>query len=1013
MPDNNYNLLQISPSKAETITLELYGIKGTASPLPGELDMNFRIESQNESYILKISRPDIDDQYIDFQQKILEYLEKEGETILSPRIIKNISKKSLSYITDDHDNVRKVRLYSWIDGRLWSSVNPQSDSLLSSLGQQAAKLSMALEGFDHPYAHRDFEWDISNALWIQDYFKLFEKTKRCIAETHLARFIELLPQLKDLCHAVVHNDVNDNNIIVSEDILDPEVRAIIDFGDAIHTSIINDLAITIAYAIMNKPDPLSAAILIISAYHRVLPIKEDELALLYNLVAMRLLISVTKSAINKEKEPENEYLIISEIPAWELLYKWSEIIENFAHYNFRQACGFDAHPNYSVFEDWARNNLLEIESLFPESGKDTIHEIDLGIGSSLPGHNSTYGNINHFTKNVQAIQDQVPDKIIAGGYHEIRPIYSTEQYAEEGNQGPEYRAMHLGIDFWVDEGMTLHAPLDGEVFSFFNNSEDKDYGPTLILKHKYNKNKTFYTLYGHLGMPGFDVIREGQKVEKGDFIGFIGGPHENGGWPPHLHFQIILDILGNETNFPGVARPGQKSIWKQLCPDPGLLFNLSGMDKNPTHETNDSYIDRKKYLGKSLSLSYDNPLEILRGDGVFLIDNTGRKYLDTVNNVAHVGHEHHRIVKAGQDQMAILNTNTRYLHPIIIEFAKNLLSTFPDKLSVVHFVNSGSEANELALRMAKTYTGQKDIIAVEAGYHGNTGACIDISSYKFDGRGGSGAPEHTHIVPLPDTYRGIYQGNETGSLYASHVQEKIDEIRSKGRDVAAFICESIISCGGQIELPADYLKTACKMIHQAGGICIADEVQVGCGRVGSAFWGFQLHEVSPDIVCIGKPIGNGHPLAAVVCTPEIAEAFNNGMEYFNTFGGNPVSCAIGNEVLNVVFEEKLQENALRTGIYLKRKLNELKSKYPIIGDVRGQGLFLGFELNGKDKKPLGDHAGYLANRMKELAVLMSTDGPDYNVLKIKPPLVFTIENADELLKRLHQVLQEDYMNTYE
>jgi 4-aminobutyrate aminotransferase-like enzyme len=359
--------------------------------------------------------------------------------------------------------------------------------------------------------------------------------------------------------------------------------------------------------------------------------------------------------------------------------------------------------------------------------------------------------------------------------------------------------------------------------------------------------------------------------------------------------------------------------------------------------------------------------------------------------------------------MAVLNTNTRYLHDNIITFTRELLQTFPEELSVVHLVNSGSEANELALRMAQTCTGQKDMIAVEVGYHGNTTGCVSISSYKFDGKGGSGAPEHTHIVPLPDRFRGLHRGEDSGPLYAAYVQEQIDQIHAMGRKPAAFICESIISCGGQIELPGPYLEMAYAAVRKSGGVCIADEVQVGCGRVGERFWGFQLHGVIPDIVTIGKPIGNGHPLAAVVCTREVADAFANGMEYFNTFGGNPVSCAIGTEVLRVIREESLQENALETGNYLKRELHRMQEEFPVIGDIRGQGLFLGIELTDRELNPQTEKAAYLANRMKELGILMSTDGKDVNVMKIKPPMVFTREHANQLLEGLQRVFREDFM----
>jgi 4-aminobutyrate aminotransferase-like enzyme len=331
---------------------------------------------------------------------------------------------------------------------------------------------------------------------------------------------------------------------------------------------------------------------------------------------------------------------------------------------------------------------------------------------------------------------------------------------------------------------------------------------------------------------------------------------------------------------------------------------------------------------------------------------------------------------------------------------------------LVYFVNSGSEANELALRMVKTLTQQKDIIAIETGYHGNTGVCIDVSSYKFDGKGGKGAPEYTHILPMPDVYRGVIRESATaGRDYANYIHQLLEQIHNKERNVAGFIGESILSCGGQIVLPRGYLAEVYAAVRSSGGLCIADEVQTGFGRVGESFWAFEQQHVVPDIVTVGKPFGNGHPLAAVITTQAIADAFANGMEYFNTFGGNPVSCAIGSAVLKVIKEENLQQNARSTGNYLIENFKTLQQQFPIIGDVRGTGLFLGFELieDPKTLKSATDQATYLANRMRQRGILMSVDGPDNNVLKIKPPLCFSQTDADFLLENLAHVLREDFM----
>ncbi len=1007
-PENSKVKLDIE--EVIKIVKNIYNIEGKLTTLDGEVDFNFKLKTTDSIYLLKISRPNSDFGNAEFQNELLSFLHSNSKNIVLPELLPDLDGNKISFITDSKGQKRFVRLLTWIDGRLYSQVNPINDKLLYSLGEEAGKITKTLLNFDHPYAHRKFEWDIANVEWTKDHYFLFSDEKQNIIKYYLNLFYSNKDKYYKFRKSIIHNDVNDNNIVVSEDLINPSVLSIIDYGDAVYTQTINDLAICIAYGIMNKPDVLAAAFFIIKGYNKSFSLSEDELELLYVLVAMRLIISVTKSAINKEKEPENEYLQISEKPAWDVLSKWKEINPKLALYTFREACGFKPHTKENKFNNWAEQINISVSELFPTVKFESVCPVDMSVSSTFIGNESDYNNNDRLSLKLKSLGLDNPKSLIAGGYLETRPLYITDAYKKEGNNGPEYRSTHLGVDFWVESFTPIHSILDGVVLSVHNNSNDKDYGPTIILEHKITDDFSFFTLYGHLSQSSLNILSAGQKISKGNLIGYVGDCNENGNWAPHLHFQIMLDMLGNKTDFPGVAYTNEINIWKSICPDPNLFFKNPELNPKIVKSKSELISERQSILGKSLSISYKQPLHIVRGEGQYLIDITGRKYLDTVNNVAHVGHEHPEVVRSGQKQMAVLNTNTRYLHENITEFAKELLSTFAKELCVVHFVNSGSEANELALRMARAYTNEKDIIAVEVGYHGNTSGCVDVSSYKFDGKGGKGAPEFTHIVPLPDSYRGLYTGENTGTQYASHISQQLDNIKSKGRNIAAFICESIISCGGQIELPKNYLTIAYEAVRKAGGVCIADEVQVGCGRVGSKFWGFELHDVIPDIVTIGKPIGNGHPVAAVVCTEKIADAFNNGMEYFNTFGGNPVSSAIGKKVLEIVRNEGLQDNALTVGNYLKGELKHLQTIFPIIGDVRGQGLFLGFELVDKDKKPQTGKAAYLANRMRELGILMSTDGKDNNVIKIKPPMCFSKENADEVIYRLSQVFEEDFMS---
>jgi len=394
----------------------------------------------------------------------------------------------------------------------------------------------------------------------------------------------------------------------------------------------------------------------------------------------------------------------------------------------------------------------------------------------------------------------------------------------------------------------------------------------------------------------------------------------------------------------------------------------------------------------------------------YLYDDTGRAYLDVYNNVPLVGHSHPRVVRAAQEQLALLNTNTRYLHDNVNRYAERLTQKLPEPLRVCFFVNSGSEANELALRLARAHTRREDVIVLEQAYHGHTNTLIDISPYKFNGPGGCGKKSWVHVAPLADDYRGLYrrEDKEAGRKYAGHVEEILQRAHAESRRIAAYIAETLPSVGGQIVFPPGYLQEVYKHVRAAGAVCIADEVQVGFGRLGTHFWGFETQGAVPDIVVLGKPIGNAFPLAAVVTTKDIASSFANGMEFFSTFGGNPVACAVGLAVLDVLEEEKLQENALRVGTHLMRGLQKLQQRHALIGDVRGSGLFLGVDLvvdrNTREAAPL--QASYVVNRLRERGILTGTDGPFHNVIKLRPPLVFAEKDADLFVKTLDAILQE-------
>lgn len=417
---------------------------------------------------------------------------------------------------------------------------------------------------------------------------------------------------------------------------------------------------------------------------------------------------------------------------------------------------------------------------------------------------------------------------------------------------------------------------------------------------------------------------------------------------------------------------------------------------------------RNSHLSSTLSLMYDPPLHIVRGQGQYLYDADGYQYLDCINNVPHVGHSHPKVTEAVCDQLAKLNTNTRFLYEPLLDYSEKLCALFPDPLSVCFFVNSGSEANELALRLAHAHNDRDGIVVLDHAYHGHTTSLTNISPYKFDDPGGRGRPSHVQVAPAPDPFRGKRRGNDSGPGYARDVDAALKAGTEHGYPPSAFIAEPLLGCAGQVCPPPGFLPSAFKAARDHGAIAIADEVQIGFGRVGSSFWAFDALGAQPDIVTLGKPIGNSYPLGAVVTTPEIARSFEAGPEYFNTFGGSPVACAAGLAVLNVLEEEGLQRHAHHVGEHLMAGFRNLGSQHSSVADVRGMGLFIGVELVSEQDgyTPAAALAEKVVTDLRHERILLSIEGPAANVLKIKPPLPFDAADADRVVGAVDQALGE-------
>ena len=773
---------KLSLRDAERIAKERFGLAAAARRLSSERDQNFCLRSKDGGeMLLKVFNAAQNPAIVDFQIRALRHIAARDPSLPVPRLRTTLEGADSTVIEDGAGRRHLASLLTFLPGRSLDHA-ARTRTLRHRMGGLSARLGRALRGFFHPAADHVLLWDIKHAGRLRERLdRIDDATRRRLVGNWLDRFeAEVLPALPGLRAQVIHNDLTPDNVLVDPG--DSErITGIIDFGDMVHSALACDLAVTASRHLEGAPDPIEAVSEVIAGYHSVTPLEDEEIVLLPDLIAARLVAVSVIMAWRSKQHPENRHYI-------------------------------------------------------------------------------------------------------------------------EGEE-----------------------PLASDMLAYF-----ADLGPERIGAR-------------------FREVCENATASRG-----------------------ATAVAGNVE---------------------------------PSQTVPEMITRRRRLLGPAYELFYDAPLHLVRGEGVWLTDADGRSYLDAYNNVAQVGHCHPRVTEALSSQARTLNTHTRYLDRIVLDYAERLTVTFPDELSVCMFVCTGSEANDLAWRLARAYTGNEGALVTERAYHGNTSA---ISQQSPEDEPAAERATHVKTVPAPDDYRGPYRRGDAalGERYAACLDEAIAALHADGVKPASFLLDSIFASDGIFVPPDGYLRDAFRRVRAAGGLCIADEVQAGFCRIGTQMWSFAAHGVVPDLVTLGKPMGNGHPLAAVITTPEIAGALVQRGGYFNTFGGNAVSCAVGMAVLEVLEREALQDNALRVGSYMKGRLLALSEKHPLIGDVRGLGLFLGVELvrDRKTLEPATAEARTVMNRMRQQGVLVGLTGHHDNVVKIRPPLVFREEDADMLADTLDRVL---------
>ena len=1003
---------RVGPEEATTLAGELWGLTARATPLPGERDRNFLLQDgSGERFVLKISSASERPGRLGLQHDLINWARARLPELRLPEPVRGKGGEALGQCSLG-GRQHRVRLFRYVEGVPLSAFRRRPPALLESVGRLVGRLQRALEGFDHP------ELDVHEIPWAPSHAPLViaaasEGLPADARRTYLGVADAVRDRLSDLGAlpaGALHNDANDDNLLLAggaPETARPEHLALLDFGDSVRGPLICEAATAALYTAASAFEPLPAAARVLGGFAAERPLTEREANLFAVALAVRALVSAGVAALRRSRVPgaaDDSYLMASQAGVWRFLRALeAEPIEVTAG-RFRIAAGYSPLPRLR-----RRRTVIEraaAGAAAPIALEGEIAFLDLSPDSPAAD-----------PANVAAALRTAVTAATAGGgfaigrYLEPRAPGTTSRDRRAGPQR-EPATLQLGIEIFSPAGTPVRAPLGGSV-EWAEGPGESESGASIGIRHAV-EGELFWTSYGHLDPACLETLVPGRQVGRGETLGRVAGSPGGDGPPAQLQFQVLLANWGGRP--PRRSSETDLPIFAALSPDPVEFFRLGRRARVPAADREDRGVHllktRERRISSALSISYDVPIRVVRGRGAHLYDDAGRAYLDMVNNVCHVGHAHPRVANAIAAQAALLNTNTRYLYRQLTEYAERLADTLPAPLEVVFLTNSGSEANDLALRIARTHLGRRETLAFDGGYHGNLTSLIEVSPYKLDGKGGGPGPSWLHRLPMPDGYRGRFREEER-DFPASLIADATSRVRQVGP--ATLIGEAILSCGGQVVPPPGYLRALYQAVRNTGGVIVADEVQTGFGRTGTAFWAFLTVQgpgdpLSPDIVTLGKPAGNGHPLGAVVTTRELARSFETGMEYFNTFGGNPVSCAAGLAVLDVIREEGLTERADAVGGQLLGGLRQLRNRYPILGQVRGRGLFLGFEMvrDPVSREPATEEARRLVNRLREFRILNSTDGPDANVIKLKPPLAFSSADATHYLEVLDYVLEEQF-----
>jgi 4-aminobutyrate aminotransferase-like enzyme/Ser/Thr protein kinase RdoA (MazF antagonist) len=949
----------VSAEQVADIVERLFGVAGAITELGSQQDRNFRIDAGDRRYVLKVANPAVPEVWLESQNAAMEHLARAGLPVPRPQ-------QSRGGATLEHARIGDadvaVRLLTFLDGMPLSSFGYLAPAVRARMGGLAAAACRAFADFDAPGLHRRLEWDLRHGEAVVASFAphVADPARRERVVSVTAAACERLGRVQDdLRIGPIHGDVTGDNVVGA---IAPDRRAwpsgLIDFGDMSRSWVAAELAVTCA-ALLHQVggDPLGW-LPAVAAFDAIMPLDAADIEALWPLVVLRGATLVAADEKQLALDSRNGYVATNRDLDWAIFEAAAAVPWALAEAAIRDAVALPA-PDRAPTPRFAPVIAgLAAEDVAIADLSATSEALDEG----------------------RWLDPGVEDAVLTGAGEVALARYGEHRLSQAGIHGadePATCALHAEVA--VAAGRPVIAPAGGTV---------AEAGPDRLVIECDG---------AEVRLEGVDPsVRTGERLAERDPVGAVAAAGR-------LRVQLSL-VAGVDP--PAFATPSAAAAWQRICSDPSPLLGIDCAA--PGVDAAGVFARREGVFARVHPHYYAEPPQIERGWRHHLIDATGRVYLDMVNNVTVVGHAHPGVARAISRQARLLNTNSRFNYSAVADYCERLAGLAPDGLDTVLLVNSGTEANDLALRLAWAHTGRQIIVAMREAYHGWSMASDAISTSVADNpRALETRPPWIRLVDSPNPYSGTHRGPDSGERYKGDAVAVIEGLAEGGDLPAAFISETVHGNAGGILLPAGYLEAVYGAVRAAGGVCIADEIQVGYGRLGHHFWGFLEQGVVPDVITIAKALGNGHPMGAVITRREIAESFAAEGSFFSSTGGNPVSCRVGLAVIDAIETEGLQENARVVGEHLLARLRDLAERHELIGAVHGIGLYASVELvrSRETREPATEVAEAICERMRERGIVVQPTGDHLNMLKVKPPLCITRESADFFVDQLDLVLR--------